>query len=116
MSRLSLFITGLVAGAFFMPMIGFVALGWKFESKAQAMAEAAVTAEIRKVLVPVCVERFNADPDVATHRAAMDGMQYFHPRMTYVEEGGWATLPGQTRATSGVARACTEALKQATQS
>lgn len=113
MSKLSLFACGVAAGAFIMPIIGFAGFGWKFDSKARAMADTAATAEVQKVLVPVCVARFNADPEVSTHRAAMNGMQYFHPRVEYVEKGGWAKLPGQKQATPGVARACTEALKVA---
>jgi hypothetical protein len=111
MSKLSLFACGVAAGAFFMPIIGFAGFGWKFDSKARAMADEAATAGVHNVLVPVCVARFNADPEVSTHRAAMKAMQYFHPRMEYVEKGGWAKLQGQKQASPGVARACAEALK-----
>lgn len=110
MSKLSLFAAGVAAGAFFMPIIGFTAFGWKLDSKAQIMADERARAAVVKVLVPACVARFNADPQVETHRAAMKDIQLFHPRMLYVEKGGWAEMPGQDEAAPGVARACTEAL------
>lgn len=96
-----------------MSILGFAALGWKLDSKAQVMANEAAVAELRRVLVPACVAQFNADAEVETHRAAMKGMQLFHPRMLYVEEGGWAAMPGQERASPGVARGCTEELRKA---
>ncbi|MDH3580339.1 MAG: hypothetical protein OEM91_06900 [Hyphomicrobiales bacterium] len=112
MSKYTPFILGVLAGAFVAPMIGFGGFGWKLDAKALAMASDAAAAEVSRVLVPVCVAQFKADPDVSAHRAAMKGMQYFHPRMEYVEKGGWATLPGQSRPVSGLARSCTEALKE----
>ncbi len=113
MSKYTPFIIGVVAGAFFMPIVGFTSMGWKLDTKAQAMATDAAAAEIKKVLVPACVAQFNADPDVAAHRAAMKGMQMFNPRMDYVEKGGWAKMPGQSASESNIARYCTEALKVA---
>lgn len=114
MSKLTLFAAGVAAGAFFMPMFGFVGLGWKLDSKAQVMASEAASAELRKVLVPACVARFNADPEADMHRTAMKEIKFFHPRMLYVEKGGWAVLPGQENASRGVARGCTELLVDAT--
>lgn len=113
MSKLTLFATGAAAGAFFMSIFGFAALGWKLNSKAEIMASEAASAELARVLVPACVAQFNADPEVAMHRAALDGIQHFHPRLLYVEKGGWAIMPGQQDASRGIARGCTEALKSA---
>lgn len=111
MSKLSLLSIGAVAGAFFMSIFGFAALGWKLDSKAQIMAKDAANAELARVLIPACVAQFHADPDVETHKAALNDMQFFHPRMLYVEKGGWAIMPGQKNASRGIARGCTEALK-----
>ncbi len=111
MSKYTPFIIGVVAGAFFMPIVGFTGLGWVLDTKAQTMASEAVAAEIKKVLVPVCVAQFKADPDMDNHVAAMKGLQYFNPRMAYVEKGGWAKLPGQSTSESNIARYCTEALQ-----
>lgn len=111
MSKLSLFSIGAVAGAFFMSIFGFASLGWKLDSKAQVMASEAASAAVVRLLVPACVAQFNADPEVEVHRAALKDIQMFHPRMLYVEKGGWAVMPGQDSASPGVARGCTEALE-----
>ena len=112
MSKLKTFIFGALAGAFVAPMVGFAALGWKLDAKAQIMATDAAAAEVQRVLVPVCVAQFKADPGVDAHAAAMKGMQYAQTRVDYVEKGGWAMLPGQDRPVSGLTESCTEALKE----
>jgi hypothetical protein len=111
MSKYTSFIIGALAGVFLMPVAGFTGLGWKLDTKAQIMASNAVAAEIKKILVPVCVAQFKVDPEMATHVAAMKGMQLFNPRMEYVEKGGWAKMPDQSEPVSNIARYCTEALE-----
>ncbi len=113
MSKLSTFILGVVAGAVVVPIIGFTALGWKLEAKAQIMASDAAYAEVQKVLLPVCLAQFNADPDTVAHTAAFKAKDQTHLRVEYIERGGWATLLGQSQPVSGLARSCSDALEKA---
>lgn len=111
MSNKTPFLVGAFVGAAIMPIIGFGFFDWKLDSKAQFLAEEAASAKIASVLVPVCVAKFNADPDVALHTAALKAEQYENPRVEYVEKGGWAALSGQERPGAGIARSCERAIK-----
>jgi len=111
MSNLKPFIFGALASAVVVPVLGFTTLGWKLDAKAQTMAQAAAIAEVQKVLVPVCMAQFNADPKLAIHEAAFRAEESAHPRTIYIEKGGWAKLPGQTQPLPGLAKSCANALK-----
>ena len=112
MSNSKPFIFGALVGAAAISLLGFTAFGWKFDSKAQAMARNAASAAVQKVLVPVCVAQFKADPEVATHTAAFKEEKNSHPRVEYISLGGWATLPGQSEPASGLAHSCAQELKE----
>ncbi len=89
MPNLKPFIWGVVVGAIALPVLGFTAFSWRFDSKAQAMARDATDAAMKKTLVPVCVAQFRADPDTGTHLAALKAKKYSHQQTEYVGLGGW---------------------------
>lgn len=104
------FIAGLVVGAVALAIVGFSFFDWKLDSKAQAMADDAAHAAVKEALVPVCMAQFRADPRASAHMAALKAEKYSHPRVEYIRNGGWATLPGQSEPASGLANACVKAL------
>lgn len=110
MSKLKPFIGGVVVSAIVVPLLGFTALGWRLDSKAQNMAQEAANAAVKEALVPICVARFKADPEVTAHMAALKAKEYSYPRVEYIRSGGWATLPGQAEPSTGIANACANAL------
>jgi len=77
------------------------------------MASDAAYAEVQKVLLPVCLAQFNADPDTIAHIAVFKTKEHTHRRVEYIERGGWATLLGQSQPVSGLARSCADAIEKA---
>ena len=52
--------------------------------------------------------------DAAVNLAALKKINYVWEQGSYVEKGGWATMPGSDKPNSEVARACAEVLSKAT--
>lgn len=105
---------GGVVGAVGMLVVAF-GMGWIVtaggaEEQAQLEADRAVVA----ALTPVCVEQFRelADAQQETHIAALQEESSWG-RETYVEDQGWATLPGAEDPNDAVAEACAERLMEA---
>ena len=115
MSKLAPFIGGLVVAAVVVPVGGFTFGGWVPGGKARVMAEEAASAAVRAALVPVCVDRFRADPNAASNLALMkDGAQSPYSRMRVVLEGGWADSPKTGNPVPGLADDCAKALVENT--
>ena len=76
---------------------------------AQRASEAVVVA-----LAPVCVERFQRAPDVATNLDALKKLETWS-QGDFTEKGGWAAAPGSNPSdqTSAVAKACARLLATA---
>lgn len=104
-------IWGAIIGAAAIAIVGFSA-GWVVTSgtaqeRAQMKADKAVIAS----LTPICVAKFKGQPQTAqtTHLAALQKEDSWE-RGDYVEEQGWATLPGSQEPNDEVAEACSSAL------
>lgn len=98
---------GAVGGAAVIAIVGFSA-GWVVtsgtaEETAQLQAEKAVIA----ALTPVCVAKFRTETEneQATHLAALQDESSWQ-RSDYIEEQGWATMPGGQEPNDEVAEAC----------
>lgn len=88
---------------------GWVVSGGKADKMAQERAEAAVMA----ALTPICVAQFkSASSEMqSTQLAALEDESSWQ-RGDYVEEHGWATMPGSQKPNDEVADACaTELMK-----
>lgn len=110
MSNIKPFIFGAVVGAVIIPIIGFSALGWKFNSKAQAMADDATNVAMKEALVPVCVAQFRADAEASANLVELKAEKYSHSRSEFIRTGGWAIAPGHSEPATGVPNACANAL------
>jgi len=101
---------GAAGGAVLLAILGFTAFGWvtggTAEQAAKQRAEEAVTA----ALTPVCVEKFKDSADAEKNFAALAKIEYYWEKGTFVEKGGWATMPGAKEPNRAVAQACAEAL------
>jgi hypothetical protein len=53
------------------------------------------------VLAPICVEAANAYANLTS----LNKISYAWDRGTFIEKGGWATVPGSAKAVSAVAKA-----------
>lgn len=104
-------IWGAVIGAVAIAIVGFSA-GWvvtsgSAEQLAARQAEMAVIAS----LTPICVAQFKsvAEPARHTHLAALQEESSWQ-RGDYIEEHGWATMPGAENPDDEVADACASQL------
>lgn len=96
---------GAVIGALALVIIGFAWAGWMTSGRAERMAAERARAEVVSALVPVCLERFQRDPQAEERIAQLRGAQAYQ-RRDLVMNFGWATLPGTDRPDRAVAEAC----------
>jgi hypothetical protein len=107
-------IWGAVAGAVAITIIGFWAFGWTLGSTAERMARDRADAAVVDALTPVCVARFEAQADAAARLTEFKKISTSWDRQSFIEKGGWATIPGGTAPNMDVATACAEKLGKAT--
>lgn len=99
--KIRLFLGGAAFGAFVLVGVGFGWGGWVFESKAKDMARQAVLDR----LVPICVAQFMDDPGRKRKRAKLEDFDYAE-KTDYIQDQGWATIPGKEDPDPAVARRC----------
>jgi len=99
-------IWGLVLGAGIAITIGFAWGGWTTSSTTQKMSEEAVMAS----RAAICVAQFMKAPDHKAKVKELQGAESYQ-RSELIEKGGWDRMPGEEKATWGVAGACVVALE-----
>jgi hypothetical protein len=92
---------GIVAGAGVAMIIGFAWGGWTTSGTTQKMSEDAVQAS----RVSICVAQFMNAPNHKAKVKEFQGTESYQ-RSDLIEKGGWDRMPGQEKATWGVASAC----------
>ena len=92
---------GLIGGAIIAMVVGFVWGGWTTSGTTQKMSEEAV----QTTRAAICVAQFKKDPNYEAKLKEFGGMDSYK-RSDYIQTGGWDKMPGQERATWGVAGAC----------
>jgi hypothetical protein len=105
---------GVVVGAVGMAIIGFWSLGWTLGSTADRMAKDRADAAVVDALTPVCVAGFEAQADAAAKLTEFKKISSSWDQRSFIEKGGWATVPGSGTPNSDVARACAERLGKTT--
>lgn len=88
-------------GAFALFGIGFGMGGWIFSSTAQEKAEAAMVER----LAPICVAQSKQDSTMGQKVRALKKLDY-SKRGEFVENQGWATMPGENKPDSAIAERC----------
>jgi hypothetical protein len=100
---------GAVAGAALALLIGFGWAGWTTGGNAAKMVDDASRSAVTAALAPICVEKFqhtaNAEQNLADLKKTAS-----YEQGTFVEKGGWATLPGSKASNYAVAQACASML------
>ncbi len=102
---------GCAIGAIGAMIVGFNWGGWTLVSSAKKQASKQSDAAVVSVLAPICVDNFNASPDMVANLEALDG-QSSYKRTGYIEDGSWAVMPGTDKAGAGVAKACAKMLTE----
>lgn len=102
------FMWGIALGVITMWIASGSLFGWVSSSTAKQLAEKAVNAAIVERFTPICVQRFNDDPNMTANREAILKMTSDWPRKDFIEKGGWSTFGGKSN--SDLAEACGKAL------
>jgi hypothetical protein len=92
---------GVVCGAVAAMIIGFGWGGWTTAGTSNEQMSKAVVAS----QAAICVAQFTKQPNHAQKlKEFEDASSWTRPE--FVEKGGWDKMPGQDKASDGVARAC----------
>ncbi len=100
---------GAFVGAAAAIVIGFGWGGWTLGSTAAQMSDRNATAAVVKVLAPICVDNFQRSTGADASLMELKKVSSWQ-QGSFIEKGGWATMPGTPSPDSAVARACAELL------
>ena len=100
---------GAALGAAAAMIIGFNWGGWVTGGSATEMAQRSASAAVVSVLSPICVDKFQRSAEAATNLSELKKTSSYM-QASFIEKGGWATLPGSDKANSSVASACANML------
>ena len=96
---------GVAVGAVATLVIGFSWGGWMLGSSAKDMAENASTSAVVAAIAPICADQFQRSADAAVTLTALKKVSTWD-QGAFVENGGWAVMPGSKTPDSGVPQAC----------
>ena len=105
-AKLSGGIWGFVGGAVVAMIIGFWWGGWTTSSTTQKMSDEAVLTS----RAAICVAQFMNSPNHEKQVKEFQGTESYQ-RSDLIEKGGWDRMPGEEKATWGVASACAAGLE-----
>jgi hypothetical protein len=100
---------GAVGGAVVLAIVGFTWGGWVTGGTSAQIAKQRAEAAVVAALAPICVDKFQHATDAPANLVALRQVSSWQ-QASFIEKGGWATMPGATSADSAVARACAEIL------
>jgi hypothetical protein len=100
---------GAAAGAIATLIIGFYWGGWVTGGTAKEMVQKSSTSAVVAVLSPICVDKFQHSAEAIVNMAELKKVSSYQ-QGSFIEKGGWATLPGSDTANSSVAQACANML------
>jgi hypothetical protein len=99
---------GAAAGAAVTMIVGFNWGGWALGSTVDKVAKDRADSAVVVALAPICVDKFRQAANATENLSELNKISYVWDRNTFVEKGGWATMPGAASPDSAVARACAE--------
>jgi len=101
---------GAAAGAVGIMIVGFSSFGWMLGSTADRLANQRAEVAVVAALTSVCVAKFEAQADAATKLVEFKRVSSTWDQNSFIEKGGWATMPGSDTPNSAVARGCADKL------
>ena len=102
---------GAAGGAVVLAVIGFTWGGWVTGGTAQNMAEEMAENAVVDRLALICVEKFNRGLENVQKLEELKETDRWQ-RDDYVGEQGWATMPGEDKPDSKVAKKCADMLME----
>ena len=100
---------GAAAGAVVTLIVGFNWGGWVTGGTAKEMVQRSTTSAVVSALSPICVDKFQHSADAVANMTELKKVSSYQ-QGTFIEKGGWATLPGSDKADTAVADACARML------
>ncbi len=88
---------GAAGGAVALAIIGFTWGGWVTGGSAAQTAKSNSSQAVITALAPICVAQFNLQTDAAAKLEELKAVSSYQ-QDTFVEKGGWATMPGSESA------------------
>jgi hypothetical protein len=85
--------------------IGFTLGGWVTSETAREKAQKDVSTALVSALSPICVDKFQHSADAASNLIEFKKVSSWQ-QGSFIEKGGWATMPGGKPANAAVAQAC----------
>ena len=76
---------------------------------AKDMVQKSTTSAVVAALSPICVDKFQRSAEATTNMTELKKVSSYM-QGSFIEKGGWATLPGSDSANSSVAQACANLL------
>jgi hypothetical protein len=105
----TLFFWSCVACAIATIVVGFKWGGWVTGGGAAEMASQAADKARAEMAAAICISRFEKAPDATAQLAAL-GKAKDWERGSFIEKGGWVTIPGTKKPVSGAADLCAKNL------
>jgi high-affinity Fe2+/Pb2+ permease len=96
---------GAAAGAVAALVIGFYWGGWVTGGTAKEMVQKSVSVALVSALAPICVDKFQHSADAAANLVEFKKVSSWQ-QGSFIEKGGWATMPDGQPANAAVAQAC----------
>lgn len=90
-------------------IVGFTWGGWVTGGTARSMAEDASAGARDQLVAAICVDRFQAGTDAVAQLVALKALKNWD-RNSFIEKGGWMTMPDKGASTSAAARLCADQL------
>jgi hypothetical protein len=104
---------GVVLGAVGTMTVGFTLMGWTLGHTTTRLVAEGRESAVVAALTPFCVASYMKQPDAAKKLALLRADTAEYTQRDIIEKSGFATMPGNTEPTSGVASACVTALRTA---
>jgi hypothetical protein len=95
----------LVAAVIVTVVVGFVWGGWTTGAAAQKLAQTSAREAVVARLASICTTQFDQDPGRELKLGELKKIGSYQ-RRAYVEDQGWATMPGDKQPDRGVAEEC----------
>ena len=102
---------GAVLGAVGMMIVGFSSMGWTLGHTTTRLVAEGRESGVIAALTPFCVASYLKQPDAAKKLALLRADTSSYTQRDNIEKAGFATMPGNTEPSSGLAAACAIALQ-----
>lgn len=104
---------GAVFGAVATMTVGFSWMGWTLGHTTTRLVAEGRESAVVAALTPFCVSSYLKQPDAAKKLALLRADSSPYTQRDIIEKAGFATMPGNTEPSSGLAAACATALHTA---